>query len=124
MRQTGRQSLLYKVRKFDTLGTDRELATRVLHILEPYTVEQVSSASAGAGTFYNWVGQILSNFLYRLPVHCMFIYRYHMHFYSRIKFSVFKKILQTYFSLQAKNIATEVNGRKQGKAKPSKTKKK
>lgn len=62
MRQTGRQSLLYKVRKFDTLGTDRELATRVLHILEPYTVEQVSSASAGAGTFYNWVGQILSNF--------------------------------------------------------------
>eukprot|EP00105_Crassostrea_gigas_P032431 XP_011455438.1 PREDICTED: hillarin-like isoform X2 [Crassostrea gigas] len=78
MRQTGRQSLLYKVRKFDTLGTDRELATRVLHILEPYTVEQVSSASAGAGTFYNW----------------------------------------------AKNIATEVNGRKQGKAKPSKTKKK
>lgn len=44
-----------------------------------------------------------------------------MHFYSRIKFSVFKKILQTYFSLQAKNIATEVIGRKQGKAKPSKT---
>lgn len=25
-------------------------------------MEQVSSASAGAGTFYNWVGQILSNF--------------------------------------------------------------
>lgn len=51
--------MLYKVRKFDTLGTDKELATRVLHILEPYTVEQVSSASAGAGTFYNWVGHKL-----------------------------------------------------------------
>lgn len=75
MRQTGRQSLLYKVRKFDTLGTDKELATRVLHILEPYTVEQVSSASAGAGTFYNWVGHILIIACLNIDITCISMVR-------------------------------------------------
>ncbi|XP_062597788.1 uncharacterized protein LOC134259203 [Saccostrea cucullata] len=63
MRQTGRQSLLYRVRKFDTLGTDKELATEVLEILEPYTAEQVSTASAGAGTFYNWAKNIATQII-------------------------------------------------------------
>lgn len=37
---------------------------RVFYILEFYIVEKVSSVSVGVGIFYNWVGQILLNFLY------------------------------------------------------------
>ena len=57
MRQSGRHSLLSRVRNFDTLGTDQALAGRVLEMLQPYTIEHVTAASSGAGTFYNWVKQ-------------------------------------------------------------------
>lgn len=55
MRRTGKNSMLRKVRQFDTVNVTNEMAKKICKILDKYSETEVRNASAGAGTFFVWV---------------------------------------------------------------------
>jgi len=55
MGKLGRDSLIIKVKKFDTVDVQPDTKYRVERTLERYSETDARKASAGAGTFYVWV---------------------------------------------------------------------
>lgn len=55
MRKTGKQGLLRRVRGFDTIHVTENIVNSAAQILRKYDAETATTASAGLGTFYNWV---------------------------------------------------------------------
>jgi len=60
MRKTGRESVLYRIKTFNATSLDPDIAQKALHFIAPYQKDTVAAASAGAGTFFVWVGAPLS----------------------------------------------------------------
>ena len=55
LKQSGRESIIHRVKTFDNSTVDPSLARHVMSILEPYDQAAVSIASAVAGSLYVWV---------------------------------------------------------------------
>ncbi|XP_033750612.1 hillarin-like [Pecten maximus] len=60
MRRAGRDSLLARVKKLDYDNIDGKTIKKAMNLITPYDKEAVATASAGAGTFYNWITNLSS----------------------------------------------------------------
>ena len=55
MRKTGKESLMRRVKQFDTINVTQPVVDRVCGILSKYDEPTVRKASRGAAAFYVWV---------------------------------------------------------------------
>ncbi|XP_060082726.1 hillarin-like [Ylistrum balloti] len=60
MRRAGRDSLLARIRKMNYDNIDEKTIKRAMNLITPYDMEAVTTASAGAGTFYKWITNLSS----------------------------------------------------------------
>ncbi|OWF54020.1 hillarin-like [Mizuhopecten yessoensis] len=60
MRRAGRDSLLARIRKLNYDNIDKKTITKAMNLITPYDKEAVTTASAGAGTFYKWIMNLSS----------------------------------------------------------------
>ena len=56
MGKTGRESLIRRVREFDTVSVNPDHKQIVDNVLNKHDENSARTASSGAGTFYLWVG--------------------------------------------------------------------
>ncbi|XP_062607656.1 lim and transglutaminase domain protein ltd-1-like [Saccostrea cucullata] len=59
MRKTGKEGLLRRVRLFDTVNVTENMVNHSSQILRPYDEERIQASSAGLGTFYKWVTDVI-----------------------------------------------------------------
>ena len=57
----GQNGLQSKIMKFDTRKVHLELMARCREVLDEYTMAEVQTVSAGAGTFYVWVSTLYND---------------------------------------------------------------
>ena len=57
--KTGRESLMRRISAFDPKDCSLAVAQMAKHMIENYSMSQIRDVSAGAATFFGWVGRLV-----------------------------------------------------------------